>query len=129
MATETKTVPAVLGPQEEHFPDKNASQIQQAVSALASMEAKLDELSSQLVDMKRRLSLYAETETEKAKSEVLEQANREAQSSLESVRKSAQSEADDIVAKGDVETEALRGRITGKISSAVDVIVKAVQSA
>ena len=113
----------------ERYPDKNASQIQQAISALSSMESKLDDLSSQVTDMKRRLLVFAENESGKAKAEILDAANKEAQSSLDSVRLSAQKEADGIVAKGSVETEKLRQKISGKIDSAVDIIVKAVQSA
>ena len=128
MATESKTIMEKLPPT-EHYPDKNASQIQQAVSALASMEGKLDDLSSQVADMKRKLLVFAETEAEKAKTEILETVSKEAQDALESVRQSAQNEADGIISKGSSETEALRKRISGKITVAVDIIVKAVQSA
>jgi vacuolar-type H+-ATPase subunit H len=79
--------------------------------------------------MKRRLSIFAETQADQAKTEIIEDANREAQAALESVRQSAQSEADDIVSKGSTETEVLRKRISGKLSSAVDIVVRAVQSA
>ena len=127
MTAQTK-VPGTAAP-EEHYPDKQASQIQLAVSSLSEMEARLDELGSQVADMNRRLLIFAETQADQAKSEILEDANREAQAALEIVRQSAQSEADEIVSKGNVETEALRKRISGKLSSAVDVVVKAVQSA
>jgi vacuolar-type H+-ATPase subunit H len=128
MTAETKTVPGTKSPT-EHYPDKHASQIQLAVSALAEMEGKLDELSSQVVDMKRRLLIFAETQADQAKAEIIEDANREAQAALESVRQSAQSEADEIVSRGSTETEALRKRISGKISSAAEIVVRAVQSA
>jgi len=128
MTAETKTVPGTEATT-EHYPDKRASQIQLAVSMLSEMEGKLDELNSQVTDMKRRLSIFAETQADQAKTEIIEDANREAQAALESVRQSAQSEADDIVSKGSTETEVLRKRISGKLSSAVDIVVRAVQSA
>jgi vacuolar-type H+-ATPase subunit H len=120
---ETKQQPGV-----EHYPDKNASKIQSAISVLSDMESKLGDLSGQVSDMKRKLQSFAESESEKAKAEVLDQANREAQAALEELRKSTQKEADAIVAKGSSETEALRAKIAGKVSDAVDVIVNAVQS-
>ena len=128
MTAETKIAQKTDDPT-EHYPDKQASQIQLTVSSLSEMESKLDELSSQVADMKRRLLIFAEMLAEQAKSEILEDANKEAQAALESVRQLAQSEADEIVSKGKIETEALRKRISGRLSSAVEIIVKAIQSA
>jgi vacuolar-type H+-ATPase subunit H len=113
---------------EERYPDNNASKIQSAISVLSEMETKLDELSNQVSDMKRKLLNFAETESEKTKSEVIETANREAQEALEAVRRSAQMDADSIIAKGSSDIEVLRSKISGKVSSAADVIVDAVQS-
>jgi vacuolar-type H+-ATPase subunit H len=112
----------------ERFPDKNAVKIQNAISVLSDMETKLDELSSQVTDMKRRLQTFAESESEKAKAEIVDQANAEAQQALEQARQSAQKEADGIVAKGTADTNVLRARISGKVSQAVDIIVNAVQT-
>jgi vacuolar-type H+-ATPase subunit H len=128
MASETKTLhnkdPAV-----EHYPSKQASQIQTAVASLAEMEKKLDELNGQVGDMKRKLVVFAETQADQAKAEIIEQANRETQAALESVRQAAQIEAEQIIATGTSDTESLRKRIAGKTSAAVEIIVKAVQSA
>jgi vacuolar-type H+-ATPase subunit H len=112
----------------EHYPDKNASKIQTAISVLSDMETKLNELSGSISDMKRRLQTFAETESDKAMAEVVEQANKEAQSALEQVRQAAQREADAIVAKGMQETDELKTKISAKVLGAVDMIVKAVQT-
>ena len=113
---------------EEHFPDSNASKIQSAISVLSEMETKLDELSNQVSDMKRKLLNFAESESEKTKSEVIEEANREAQEALEAIRRSAQIDADSIIAKGSSDLNSLRSKISGKVSAAVDIIVEAVKS-
>ena len=112
----------------EHYPDKNVSKIQNAILVLSDMETRLDDLSGQVSDMRKRLVSFAETESEKAKSEILEQANKEAQDAMEEVRQSAQKEADAIVAKGIKDTNELRTKISAKVSEAVDIIVDAVQS-
>ena len=122
MATQTKQAGV------EHYPDKNASKIQNAISVLSDMETKLGDLTTQVSDMKRKLQSFAETESEKAKSEIIDQANKEAQDALEQLKQSAQKEADAIVAKGTVDTEALRSKISSKVSAAVDIIVNSVQS-
>lgn len=112
----------------EHYPDKNASRIQNAISVLSDMETKLGDLSTQVSDMKRKLQSFAESGSEKAKADVIDQANKEAQAALEELRQSAQKEADAIIAKGTSETEELRTKIAGKVSEAVDLVVSAVQS-
>jgi len=112
----------------EHYPDKNASKIQTAITVLSDMETKLNEISGSVSDIKRRLQTFAETESEKAMAEIVEQANKEAQSALEQVRQSAQKEADAIVVKGIKETDELKTKISAKVSDAVDMIVKAVQT-
>ena len=119
MATETNV---------EHYPDKNASKIQNAISVLSEMETQLNELSGQVSEMKRRLLAFADTESEKAKAEAIDQANSEAQQAMEQVRQSAQKEADAIIAKGTSESNALRSRMSSKVPQAVDVIVSAVLS-
>ncbi|MDA4130390.1 MAG: hypothetical protein OK457_06430 [Thaumarchaeota archaeon] len=111
-----------------HFPDSNAAKIQTAISTLSEMEKGLDELNDQVAEMKRRLLSFAESESEKAKSSVIDEASREAQEEMEKVRRSAQMEADSIVAKGSSELEVLRSKIRGKVSDAVEIIVSAVQS-
>lgn len=78
--------------------------------------------------MKRKLIVYAETEGEATKSEIIEQAKKEAESATDSVKKAAAKEAEAIAKKGESETEALRKRIEMSISQAVDLIVSAVQS-
>jgi vacuolar-type H+-ATPase subunit H len=113
---------------EEHYPDSNASKIQSAISILSQMETALDDLNNQVSDMKRRLTSFAETESEKTKAEILEQANIEAQQQLEDVRRAAQMEADHIIAKASSDLEAFRTRMKGRVSAAVDIIVNAVQS-
>jgi len=112
----------------EHYPDKNVSKIQNAILVLSDMETRLDDLSGQVSDMRKRLVSFAETESEKAKFEIREQANKEAQDAMEEVRQSAQKEADAIVAKGIKDTNELRTKISAKVSEAVDIIVDAVQS-
>ena len=92
------------------------------------METGLDELSSQVSDMKRKITAFAESESEKTKAEIVEEANREAQQQLEEVRRSAQMEADHIISKGSADLESFRSRMMGRIPAAVDVIVNAVQS-
>jgi len=119
MAAETKV---------EHYPDKSAAKIQNAITVLSEMESKLTELSGQVSDMKRRLQSFAESESEKAKSDVIEKANAEAQQALDQLRQSAQKEADVIVAKGTSDSNVLRAKISGKVPQAVDLIVAAVQS-
>ncbi len=127
MAVETKQQ------QEKHdverYPDKNASKIQNAISILSDMETKLGGLSGQVSDMKKKLLNFAETESEKAKAEVIEQANKEAQDAMEQVRQSAQKDADAIITRGMAETNQLRARISAKVSDAVEIIVEALQSA
>ena len=113
---------------EEHYPDSNASKIQTAISVLSQMEAGLDDLSSQVSDMKRKLTSFAETEANRAKSEVIDEANREALELLEGVRRSAQTEADSIVSKGSADLEVFRAKMVRKVSAAADIIVNAVQS-
>jgi len=112
----------------EHYPDKNASRIQNAISVLSEMETKLDDLGAQVSDLKRKLLNFAETESDKAKAEVIEQANKEAQDALDQARESAQIEANSIIEKGILETNELRAKIGNKVSNAVDIIVNAVQS-
>jgi vacuolar-type H+-ATPase subunit H len=112
----------------EHYPDKNASKIQTAISVLSDMESKLDSLSESVADLKRRLQAFSETESEKAKTEVIDEANKEAQAALEQVKLSAQKEADAIVSKGMVETDELKKKISVKVPDAVDMIVKSVQT-
>ncbi len=94
----------------EHYPDKNASKIQNAINVLSEMETKLGDLSGQVADMKRKLLSFAETESEKAKAEIIDQANKEAQDAIDQLRQSAQKEADGIVAKGIAETNELEGQ-------------------
>ena len=113
---------------EEHYPDSNASKIQTAISVLSQMETGFDDLSNQVSDMKRKLSSFAESEAEKAKSEVIDEANREAQEQLDGVRRSAQTEADSIVSKGSADLEVFRSKMIRKVSAAADIIVNAVQS-
>jgi len=122
LAVETKTQDA------EHYPDKNASKIQNAITILSEMETRLDDLAAQVADLKRKLLSFAETESDKAKAEVIEQANKEAQEALDQVRESAQEEAGSIIAKGTSETNELRAKIGTKVSEAVDIIVNAIQS-
>jgi vacuolar-type H+-ATPase subunit H len=112
----------------EHYPDRSASKIQNAIDVLSDMETKLNEVSGQVADMKKRLASFAETEAEKAKGEVIDQANAEAQQALDQLRQSAQSEADAIIAKGMKDTNELAAKISSKVSDAVDLIVNAVQS-
>jgi vacuolar-type H+-ATPase subunit H len=112
----------------EHYPDKNASKIQTAISVLSDMESKLDSLSESVADLKRRLQTFSETESEKAKTEVIDEANKEAQAALEQVKLSAQKEADAIVSKGMTETDELKKKISVKVPDAVDMIVKSVQT-
>ena len=122
MAVEAKTKT------EEHYQDKNALQIQNAISVLSEMETRLDDLTTQLADMKRKLLNFAETDSEKAKAEVIEQANSEAQHALDQTRQAAEKEASSIIAKGNSDTNELRAKIAGKVSEAVDIIVNSVQS-
>jgi vacuolar-type H+-ATPase subunit H len=112
----------------EHYPDKNALKIQNAITVLSEMEAKLDDLNIQVADLKRKLLNFAETESENAKAQIIEQANKEAQDALEVVRKSAQNDASSIVAKGTSDTNELRAKIGSKVSDAVNIIVNSVQS-
>jgi len=112
----------------EHYSDANASKIQNAITVLSEMETRLDDLTSQVADLKRKLLNFAETESEKAKAEVIEQASKEAQDALDLARDSAQKEASSIVAKGTADTNELRAKITGKVSEAVNIIVSSVQS-
>ena len=114
--------------QAEHFPDKNAEKIQNAIAILSDMESKLDELGSQVSEMKRKLVVYAETEGEATKSEIIEQAKKEAEYAIDSVKKAAAKEAEAIAKKGESETEALRKRVAMSLSQAVELIVSAVQS-
>lgn len=113
---------------EEHYPDKNAERIQNAISILSEMEAKLDELGSQVSEMKRKLVIYAESEADAAKAVLIDQAKKEADSLIEKVRRDAMKEAETIARKGDSEMEALRKRVAASVSKAVELIVKAVQS-
>ncbi|HXQ92984.1 MAG TPA: hypothetical protein VN739_08260 [Nitrososphaerales archaeon] len=112
----------------EHYTDASASKIQNAITVLSEMETRLDDLTSQVADLKRKLLNFAETESEKAKAEVIEQANKEAQDALDLARESAQKEASSIVTKGTADTNELRAKITGKVSDAVNIIVSSVQS-
>jgi vacuolar-type H+-ATPase subunit H len=102
------------------------SSIQEAVEYIASMEKQIDELSGQVADMKKKLKAYAEDISERAKSEVVEAANKESEEYLRGVRASSEAEAKNIVSRGDLDSEALRKRVSGKIPRAVDVIVQAV---
>jgi len=113
---------------EEHYPDKNAARIQTAIAALAEMEKQLDDLSSQVSDMKRKLQQFAESESDRAKNEIIEQAKKEAEQRLASVRSAANDEAQKIIEKGESDTESLRARVSSRLPEAVNVIVKAVQS-
>jgi vacuolar-type H+-ATPase subunit H len=113
---------------EEHYLDKNTAAIQNVISVLSDMETQLDELGSQVSEMKKKLVQYAETEAEQAKNEILDQARKEAEEKLEAVRASARSEAEKIISRGEVDTQNLRSRVSGNLSSAVDLIVRAVQS-
>ena len=70
----------------EHYPDSNASKIQSAITILSEMETNLDDLSAQVADLKKKLLNFAETDSEKAKAEVIEQANKEAQDALDQAR-------------------------------------------
>ena len=124
MAVEAKT--KIQG--SEYYPDKNASKIQNAITVLSEMETNLDGLSAQVADLKKKLLNFAEIESEKAKAEIIEQANKEAQDALDQARAAAQNEASSIVAKGISETNELREKITGKVSEAVNIIVSSVQS-
>ena len=108
--------------------DKNAARIQNAISVLAVMEKQLDDLSAEVADMKRKLQLYAETEADLAKAEILDSARREADEKLNSVRASAREEADKIIQRGNSDTERLRSKVSGSLPSAVDLIVKTVLS-
>jgi vacuolar-type H+-ATPase subunit H len=92
------------------------------------METALDELSNQVSDMKRRITSFAESESERTKAEVVDQANGEAQQQLEDVRRSARMDADHIIAKGKADLEVFRAKMQERVSAAVDIIVKAVQS-
>ena len=124
MALEAKT----QNKEAEHYPDKNALKIQNAITVLSEMEAKLDDLNIQVADLKRKLLNFAESESENAKAQIIEQANKEAQDALEVVRKSAQNDASSIVAKGTSDTNELRAKIGSKVSEAVNIIVNSVQS-
>lgn len=124
MAVETRQEKQNAG----HYQDANAAKIQNAITVLSDMESRIGDLSGQVSDMKRRLLAFAETESEKAKIEVIDQANKEAQAALEQLRRSAQKEADGIVAKGMNETNDLKAKISGKVAKAVDIIVDAVQT-
>jgi vacuolar-type H+-ATPase subunit H len=113
---------------EEHYRDANAAKIQGTISVLAAMESQLDELASQVAEMKRKLHQSAEAEAEKAKSEILDSARKEADDKLETVRAAAKLEADKIVSKGDSDAQALRSRVSKNLPDAVDLIVKTVLS-
>ena len=112
----------------EHYPTKHESTIKDAIASISAMEKELDELASQVSEMKKKLVAFAESRADQAKSEIIEQANMEAQAYLDSVRKEAQAEALKIIDKGNKDTEALKKRTAGSISSAVDVIVRSVLS-
>jgi vacuolar-type H+-ATPase subunit H len=124
LAVEAKT--KTQGP--EHYPDMNATKIQNAITILSQMETNLDDLTTQVADLKKKLLNFAEAESEKAKAEVIDQANKEAEDALDQARESAQNEASLIVAKGTSDTNELRAKITGKVSEAVNIIVGSVQS-
>ena len=110
----------------EHYPSKNESTIQNAISSIAAMEKDLDDLSSQVAEMKKKLLAFAEQKADEANAEIIDKANKEAQAYLDSVKKDAEAEAEKIIQKGDKDTEALKKRVSGNISSAVDIIVKSV---
>lgn len=112
----------------EHFQDKSAAKIQDAIKVISEMESSLNELSSQVTEMQRRLVLHAENEAEAAKGEIIERARKESEAAIEAVKAATSKDAEVIVKKGESETEALRKRITSKISEAVDLIVKVIQT-
>ena len=114
---------------DERFPDKNTARIQNAISALSDMEKELDDLSSQVSEMKRKLGHFAESEADSARNEILDRVRKEAEQKLEAVRASANSEASSIVKKGETDTESLRRKISERLSDAIDLIVRTVSSA
>ncbi len=112
----------------EHYPTKHESTIKDAIASISAMEKEIDELASQVSDMKKKLVAFAESKADQAKALVIEQANNEAQAYLDSVRKEAQTEAQKIIENGNKDTEALKKRTSGSVSSAVDLIVRSVLS-
>ncbi len=125
--TSAETVPPAQNQMVEHYPDSNSAKIQKAIASLSAMESSLDELNSQVNEMKRRLVVFAEAQSEQAKAEIIDRANKEAATVLDAVRESAQKEADEIISRGSEQVEALRKSIGSKLPQAVSMIVDAVQ--
>ncbi len=112
----------------EHYPDANAAKIQNAIAVLSEMESKMDELSSQVSEMKRKLVFFAESEAEETKNQIVDSARKEADQAIEAVRMAANKDAEEIRRKGDTEAGALRRRVASKLSKAVELVVNAVES-
>lgn len=98
--------------------------IEKAASALVDFEEELGRIKQRAVETRKRLSAIAEEQSLRAQSEVLAQAQAQADGKVAAAKGNAEKEAAAVIAKGEDSLKVLRKRISSKKESATELVIR-----
>ena len=105
------------------------SKVTGIIQSLSGLEDDLDSLNSKVSDMKKQLSLRAQTEIDSLLEKTREMATKEAESIILSSKEKAQNESSRISKENKVKLEELQTRIDSNFDQAVRHVVSTVLKA
>ena len=104
------------------------SEVENVIKSLIDFEKHLDEIKEISIERKENLIKITETEVEKIKNEILQNANKDKEKNVSQNIKNDESKAKEIIKKGEQDREKLQKKIDTKFNSAVkDVKKKIIQ--
>ena len=105
------------------------SKVTGIIQSLSGLEDDLDSLNSKVSDMKKQLSLRAQTEIDSLMEKTREMATKEAESIILSSKEKAQKESSRISQENKVKLEELQAKIDSNFDQAVRHVVSTVLKA
>tara|TARA_B100001179_G_C18581810_1_gene400319 strand:+ start:217 stop:549 length:333 start_codon:yes stop_codon:yes gene_type:complete len=100
------------------------SEVENVIKSLIDFEKHLDEIKEISIERKENLIKITETEVEKIKNEILQNANKDKEKNVSQNIKNDESKAKEIIKKGEQDREKLQKKIDTKFNSAVKDVKK-----
>lgn len=104
--------------------EQTTPRIEDIMIPIYEMENELDKTKAKVGETKKELSIFAQKEAVKVKSEIIEEAKKKAEEDLASVKVEAEKEAEKILSRADEEIKNLKSKIGEVYDQAVDMVLK-----
>lgn len=108
--------------------EQESSSIEYIISALSGLENDIDNLTSRVGDMKKRLIAYSNEEIEKLKQQIITIADKEAKKIIDDTKREAEEESSVIVKEADEILAKIKKNIDSSYGKAVERVVTLILS-